>query len=81
MVLLHLSINLLIVYILVLGGLHRVNSPPFICKAIAAMMLYFLFVAFSWMVAEAVLQYLKFVKVFDTYVSKFMLKATLTAYS
>lgn len=81
MVLLHLSFSLLAVNVLVLGGVDKVDSPPYVCKSIAASLLYFLLVAFAWMLVEAVLQYLKFVKVFNTYTSKFMMKSALPAYS
>jgi arginine exporter protein ArgO len=80
MVLLHLSLSLLAVDILVIGGIDKVHSPPYVCKTIAASLLYFLLVAFAWMLVEAVLQYLKFVKVFNTYTSKFMMKAALPSY-
>ena len=81
MVLLHLSISLLVVNVLVIGGLDKVHGPPIVCKAVAALLLYFLLVAFAWMLVEAVVQYLKFVKVFNTYTSRFMLKTTIPAYS
>ena len=45
------------------------------CAAIAAILQYFLLVSFSWMLVEGVLHYLKFVKVLDAYVYRFMLKA------
>jgi hypothetical protein len=79
MVLVHLSISLLAVDILVLAGIDKVE-PVTGCKAVAALLLYFLLVAFAWMLVEAVLQYFNFVKVFDTYVSHFMLKAALPAW-
>jgi G protein-coupled receptor 64/G protein-coupled receptor 126 len=79
MVLLHLSISLLAVDILVLVGLDRTGSVAG-CKAVSALLLYFLLVSFSWMLVEAVLQYLRFVKVLDTYIEHFMLKAALPAW-
>ena len=80
MVLLQLAIALVAVDILVLAGIDKTN-PIAGCKAVAALLLYFLLVSFSWMLVEAVMLYLKFVKVFDTYTSNFMLKAALPAWS
>jgi 7 transmembrane receptor (Secretin family) len=81
LVLLHLSASLLAVDVLIVGGIDRVDAPTAVCKTIAALLLYFLLVAFSWMLVEAIVQYLKFVKVFNTYTSRFMLKTALPAYS
>jgi G protein-coupled receptor 64/G protein-coupled receptor 126 len=79
MVLLHLSISLLAVDILVLAGLDKTGSQ-YGCKAVAGLLLYFILVSFSWMLVEAVLQYLRFVKVFNTYIEHFMLKTALPAW-
>ena len=80
LVLLHLSVSLLAVDVLIVGGVDKGDSHPIVCKSVAAMLLYFLLVAFSWMLVEAVVQYLKFVKVFNTYTSKFMMKTAVPAY-
>ena len=79
MVLLHLSIALLAVDLLVLFGLDRTESPV-VCKVVAGLLLYFLLASFAWMLVEAVLQYLFFVKVFNIYSSHFMLKAGVPAW-
>ena len=79
MVLVHLSVSLFLVYVLVLGGLDKVNQPG--CKVVAALLLYFLLVAFSWMLVEAVVHYMKFVKVFNPYTPKFSMKTALPSYS
>ena len=80
MVLMHLSVSLLVVDVLIIAGLDKVDNP-LACKSVAALLLYFLLVSFSWMLVEAVVQYLKFVVVFNTYTSKFMMKTALPAYS
>lgn len=80
MVLLQLAIALLAVDILVLAGIDK-TSPVAGCKAVAALLLYFLLVSFSWMLVEGVIQYLKFVKVFNTYTPNFMIKTALPAWS
>jgi hypothetical protein len=79
LVLLHLSVALLAVDILVLAGVDRTENRTG-CKAVAALLHYFLLVSFSWMLVEGVLQYLKFVKVFDIYTPRFMLKTALPAW-
>lgn len=79
MVLLNLAVALLAVDILVLVGVDRIENENG-CIAVAALLLYFLLASFSWMLVEGVVQYLKFVKVFDTYTPRFMLKAALPAW-
>ena len=79
MVLLHLSLALLAVDIIVLAGVDQTSNYGGCC-AVAALLHYFLLVSFLWMLVEAVIQYLKFVKVFDTYTPRFMLKAALPAW-
>ena len=80
MILFQLAVALLAVDILVLAGVDK-TDPVAGCKAVAALLLYFLLVAFSWMLVESVVFYLKFVKVFDTHTSRFMLKTALPAWS
>jgi 7 transmembrane receptor (Secretin family) len=80
MVLLQLAVALLAVDILVLAGINK-TDPVAGCMAVAALLLYFLLVAFSWMLVEAVMFYLMFVKVFDTHTPQFMLKTALPAWS
>lgn len=79
MVLLNLAVALLAVNILVLVGVDRTENYNG-CIAVAALLLYFLLASFCWMLVEGVVQYLKFVKVFDTYTPRFMLKASLPAW-
>jgi len=75
-ILMQLAIALLAVDILVLAGVDRIENRAG-CKAVAALLQYFLLVSFGWMLVEGVQQYLKFVKVFDIYTSRFMLKTAL----
>ncbi len=49
-------------------------------KIFQTVILFSFFAAFAWMLVEGVLQYLKFVKVMDTYVDNFMLKASIPAW-
>ena len=87
MVLLHLALALLAVDIIILADIRPIKercldqiSNYVGCRAVAALLHYFLLVSFLWMLVEAVIQYLKFVKVFDTYTPRFMLKAALPAW-
>ncbi|ESN95797.1 hypothetical protein HELRODRAFT_178980 [Helobdella robusta] len=50
------------------------------CLVKSALLHYFLLVSFSWMLIEAILQYLKFVKVFNTHISSFVWKTMLPAW-
>ena len=78
-VLFNLALALLAVYIIFLVGIEQTDNNV-TCICVAALLQYFILVAFAWMLVEAVLQYLKFVKVFDTYVCNFMLKAAIPAW-
>lgn len=74
-----LALALLVVDVTFLAGVNATDSPAS-CMAVAALIHYFLLVAFAWMLVEAILQYLKFVKVLDTYIHNFILKATIPAW-
>ena len=58
-----LSISLIIVLVLFLGGIEG-TSNPIACKTVAILMHYFLLVAFMWMGLIAVHLYFKFVEIF-----------------
>ena len=75
----NLALSLLAVNITFMAGINATYNDV-ICKTVAALIQYFLLVSFAWMMVEAVVQYFKFVKVLDTYVDKFMLKACIPAY-
>ncbi|XP_022242223.1 uncharacterized protein LOC106460726 [Limulus polyphemus] len=51
-----------------------------LCMLSAVLLHYFLMVSFGWMLVEAVLQYLRFVKVVGTYIPRFMCKAMICAW-
>ena len=78
--LLNLSIALIVVNLLVLLGVDR-TSNHIGCIIVAALLHYFLLVSFAWMLIEAILQYYKFVKVFNVHVSRFVIKTVLPAWS
>ncbi|XP_067138267.1 uncharacterized protein [Centruroides vittatus] len=78
-VLCNLAVSLLLTLIVFLTGIDQISSKAG-CIFVAALLHYLLLVSFSWMLVEAVLQYLRFVKVIGTYIPKFMLKASLWAW-
>ncbi|NWI98208.1 AGRG4 protein, partial [Crypturellus undulatus] len=49
-------------------------SQPGLCIAVAVLLHYFLLAAFTWMCLESVHMYLAFVKVFNVYIPKYILK-------
>ena len=51
------------------------------CRTAAVFLHYSLIAAFCWMTVEAYYQYQRLVKIFDTYIPNFMLKASLLAWS
>ena len=51
------------------------------CRTAAVFLHYSLIAAFCWMTVEAYYQYQRLVKIFDTYVPNFLLKASLLAWS
>ena len=69
-----LAIALLAVLILLLAGIERTGNPAG-CRATALLLHYFLLSAFCWMAVEAYNLYVHLIKIFDTHVSHFMLKA------
>ncbi len=56
------------------------TTPLYACRGFAIAIQYFLLVCFAWMVVEAVNLYLSFVVVMGTYISKFMIKASICAW-
>jgi hypothetical protein len=75
-VLVNLAVALLLVNVTFLAGVTR-TSDYISCIVVAAFLHFFLLAAFSWMLVEGVLQYLRFVKVLDTYIEHFILKVTI----
>ncbi|XP_023223025.1 adhesion G-protein coupled receptor G6-like [Centruroides sculpturatus] len=78
-VLFNLSLSILFSLIVFVSGINQVSSKVG-CILVAALLHYLLLVSLCWMLVEAFQQYLRLVKVFDTYVPKFMLKATIFAW-
>ena len=69
------------IVIIVLDSDSEVNEVPVIpCSILAGILQFCLLSALAWTVVEGVNMYLLFVKVFNTYVERFMLKASAFAY-
>lgn len=62
-----------------LAGIQQTLVPE-LCRAVAVALHYFILASFGWMLVEAVHQYHKFVKVFSTYIPRFMWKASVCAW-
>ena len=66
-------------WVVFLAGFERVESRvP--CLAVAALLHYLILASFMWMLMEAVLQYLMFVKVLGATYSKYMVKTAIPAW-
>uniref|UniRef100_UPI00398E69E6 adhesion G-protein coupled receptor G6 isoform X2 n=1 Tax=Pristiophorus japonicus TaxID=55135 RepID=UPI00398E69E6 len=74
-ILMNLSTSLFFLNLLFLidGWLASFNIPG-LCIAVAAFLHFFLLASFTWMGLEAVHMYIALVKVFNTYIRKYMLK-------
>lgn len=66
-ILLHLCFSLLCVLIVFVAGVERGSISEDVCRIVAALVHYFLLVAFLWMLIEAYFMYQAFVKVFRDY--------------
>ena len=66
-ILLQLCASLLCVLIVFVSGVERGSVSEDACRIVAALMHYFLLVAFLWMLIEAYFMYQAFVKVFRDY--------------
>lgn len=78
-VLCSLTASLLLSLIVFIAGINQTSSKTG-CIFAAALLHYLLMTSFCWMLVEAVQQYLRLVKVFDTYIPRFMLKASIFAW-
>ncbi|XP_072051658.1 uncharacterized protein [Amphiura filiformis] len=74
-----LSFTLLCLYIVFVAGIDRTDSYIG-CKLVAALLHYLTLSSVSWMGVEAVNLYLLLVKVYNSHVSHFMLKAYIAAW-
>nr|XP_042901015.1 uncharacterized protein LOC107452101 isoform X1 [Parasteatoda tepidariorum] len=75
----NLSLALISFLIIFLAGIESKNSQS-ICLAVAICLHFFMLASFAWMLVEALVQYLSFVKVIGTYIPCFMQKAVAFAW-
>ncbi|KAK3800511.1 hypothetical protein RRG08_043829 [Elysia crispata] len=75
----NMSIALLCFQLVFLFGVKQTAVWP-VCLVVAVLLHYLILVSFAWMLIEAVLQYLTFVKVLGTYISRYTLKTVLPAW-
>ncbi|CAL1539284.1 unnamed protein product [Lymnaea stagnalis] len=75
----NMAIALLCFQTTFLVGVKQTTVKP-ICLTVSVLLHYFILVSFAWMLIEAVLQYLTFVKVLGTYISRYTLKTVLPAW-
>ncbi|XP_071490278.1 uncharacterized protein [Diadema antillarum] len=78
-ILLNLCLALLGLYFVFVIGIDR-RYPTAGCVIVGLLIHYFLLASMCWMAVEAANMYLRFVKVLNAHVSKFMLKACLCAW-
>ena len=79
----HLAVALLCVNVVFLSGIDKTPDKTgnlIGCMVVAALLHYFVLAAFMWMLVQAVVQYLKFVKVLGTHINHFMWKASAAAW-
>ena len=77
--LINLAVSLLCFLIVFIVGIEQTHDF-YGCIVVAALLHYFILVAFMWMLIEGILQYLRFVKVLGTYVPYFILKSAVAAW-
>lgn len=75
----NLALSMLCSWIVFLTGIKQTHSF-YGCIVVAALLHYFILSSFMWMLMEAFLQYLTFVKVLGTYVTRYTLKTVLIAW-
>jgi len=75
----NLSLALLLAMLVFLIGIRQTHSHG-LCIAVAVLLHYLVLVSFMWMLVEAVLQYLTFVKILGTYITRYTLKTVLPAW-
>lgn len=75
----NLALSMLCSWIVFLTGIKQTHSF-YGCIIVAALLHYFILSSFMWMLMEAFLQYLTFVKVLGTYVTRYTLKTVLIAW-
>lgn len=75
----NLSLALLLSMLVFLVGIKQTHSDV-VCKVVAILLHYLILVSFMWMLMEAILQYLTFVKILGTYITRFTLKTVVPAW-
>ncbi|XP_071943009.1 uncharacterized protein [Antedon mediterranea] len=78
-ILCHLCVSLLGLYLVFLVGIDRTNKES-ACTVIAGLIHYFLLTSMFWMSVQAINLYYLIVKVYNTHVSRFVLKACVFAW-
>jgi G protein-coupled receptor 64/G protein-coupled receptor 126 len=75
----NLALAMLCSWVVFLTGIKQTHSF-YGCIIVAVLLHYFILSTFMWMLMEAFLQYLTFVKVLGTYVTRYTLKTVLIAW-
>ncbi|XP_041374649.1 uncharacterized protein LOC121387560 [Gigantopelta aegis] len=75
----NLALAQLCAWIVFLAGINQTQHDAG-CIAVAVMLHYFITASFMWMLVEAILHYLLFVKVLGSYVSRYVLKTVIPAW-
>ncbi|VDI65017.1 G protein-coupled receptor 126 [Mytilus galloprovincialis] len=75
----NLALSMLCSWVVFLTGIRQTHSF-YGCIVVAVLLHYFILSSFMWMLMEAFLQYLTFVKVLGTYVTRYRLKTVLVAW-
>ncbi|KAL4227170.1 G-protein coupled receptor [Mactra antiquata] len=75
----NLSLSLLLSMLIFLVGIKQTHNDT-VCIVVAILLHYLILVSFMWMLMEAILQYLTFVKILGTYITRFMLKTVVPAW-
>lgn len=68
----NLSLSLIAVNIIFLVGIKRTENRK-ACMAISGLLYYFLLTSFLWMLAEGILAFINFVRIFDSYTPNFII--------
>lgn len=75
----NLALSLLLSMLVFLIGVKQTHNHV-LCTVVAILLHYLIIVSFMWMLMEAILQYLTFVKILGTYITRFTLKTVLPAW-
>ncbi|KAK3609831.1 hypothetical protein CHS0354_029871 [Potamilus streckersoni] len=75
----NLALALLLAMLVFLTGVKQTHNY-YGCLVVAVLLHYLILVSFMWMLMSAILQYLTFVKVLGTYITRFTLKTVLPAW-